>query len=383
MSDSTPVRIALVAGEMSGDILGAGLIRSLKKRFPNAQFEGIGGPLMLAEGFNSLFSMERLSVMGLVEVLGRLRELMGIRKSLREHYLENPPDVFIGIDAPDFNLKLERRLRDGGIKTVHYVSPSVWAWRQGRIKGIAQSIDLMLTLFPFEADFYQGHNVPVSFVGHTLADDIPMEVDSAAAIEKLSLPHDKKIVALLPGSREGEVARLGALFLQTAQRLYQQRSDLFFVIPAANEARKLQLEQLVATIAPDLPVRLVMGQSHDVMASSDAILIASGTAALEAMLLKKPMVVSYKVAPLTYMLVKRMLKTPFVSLPNLLAGREMVPEILQNDATVENLSEAMLVKLENNEELHHLIESYSFIHKQLKRGASESAAQAIADLIHC
>jgi len=289
------LRIALVAGEASGDILGAGLMRALKARHPAVEFIGVGGPLMQAEGLTSYFPMERLSVMGLVEVLGRLRELLARRKKLVADLIAAKPDVFIGIDAPDFNLNIELKLRQAGIKTVHYVSPSVWAWRQKRVLKIREGCDLMLTLFPFEARFYEEKGVPVRFVGHTLADAIPLEADRAAARAELGLP-DGPLVALMPGSRGGEVGRLGALFLDTAQCLRALRPGVRFVMPCASAQRRAQLEELL--VGRDLPLTLLDGQSHLALAACDAVLIASGTATLEALLYKRPMVVAYRLAPL-------------------------------------------------------------------------------------
>ncbi|MCA6062234.1 lipid-A-disaccharide synthase [Thalassolituus marinus] len=375
------MRIAIVAGETSGDMLGAGLVKSLKERYPDAEFEGIGGPLMQSHGFKSFVPMERLSVMGLVEVLGRLFELLKVRRDLVRYWKKNPPDVFIGIDAPDFNLTLEQKLREAGIKTAHYVSPSVWAWREKRVFKIAKAVDLMLTLFPFEAKFYEKHDVPVTFVGHHLADKIPLETPSDPARENLGLDTTRPVVCLMPGSRGGEVARLGQLFLQTAERMLQKRNDLQFIIPAASVERRNQIEAQLAEFPVNLPVKVVLGQSHTCMAAADTILLASGTATLEAMLLKKPMVVSYIVAPLTYKILKRLVTQEFVSLPNLLAGRELVPEYLQHDATAENLAEALLVRLEDSDAMHQLHETFLFIHRQLKRNADHEAAAAIAELL--
>lgn len=371
------MRIAIVAGEASGDILGAGLIRALKRLSAEPiEFEGIGGPLMEAEGLSSRFPMERLSVMGLIEVLGRLWELLGIRKALRDHWLANPPDIFIGIDAPDFNLGLERKLREAGIPTAHYVSPSVWAWRQGRVKKIAKSTDLMLCLLPFEPDCYAGSGVDARFVGHTLADQIPMQPDVALARKTLGLETGQRYLALLPGSRGGEVERLGELFLDTAAWLLERQPDLKFLLPAANQARYQQLQSLLA--GRDLPVQLIDGCSREVMAASEAVLIASGTATLEGMLLKKPLVISYKASPLTYKLIRSMLKVPYVGLPNLLAGEMVAPEIMQNEATVENLGQALLDQLADP---LPQISRYNELHQQLALDASVESAKAVLELV--
>ena len=375
------MRIAIVAGETSGDMLGAGLIQQLKQRYPNATFEGIGGPLMMAHGFNSLVPMERLAVMGLVEVLGRLFELLKVRRDLIKRWQATPPDVFIGIDAPDFNLTLEQKLRESGIKTAHYVSPSVWAWREKRVFKIAKAVDLMLTLFPFEAKFYEKHDVPVKFVGHHLADKIALETPTAPSRQELELDTDRPVVCLMPGSRGSEVEKLGSLFLKTAEKMLQQRNDLQFIIPAASVDRRNQIETMLAQYPGNLPVKVVLGRSQTCMAAADTILLASGTATLEAMLLKKPMVVSYILAPLTYKILKRLVKQPYISLPNLLAGRELVPELIQDDATVDNLSEALLARLEDSDDMHQLHKTFLFIHRQLKRNADDEAAAAIAELI--
>ncbi|UTW49068.1 lipid-A-disaccharide synthase [Bacterioplanoides sp. SCSIO 12839] len=375
------MRIAIVAGETSGDMLGAGLIEQLKHRYPHATFEGIGGPLMMQHGFNSLVPMERLSVMGLVEVLGRLFELLKVRRDLIKRWRANPPDVFIGIDAPDFNLTLEQKLRESGIKTAHYVSPSVWAWRQKRVLKIAKAVDLMLTLFPFEARFYQEHDVPVKFVGHHLADKIALETPASPARQQLGLDTDRQVVCLMPGSRGSEVERLGEVFLKTAELMQQKRTDLQFIIPAASVDRRNQIESLLAQYPGHLPIKVILGQSQTCMTAADTILLASGTATLEAMLLKKPMVVSYIVAPLTYKILKRLVTQPYISLPNLLASRELVPEFIQHEATPENLSEALLARLEDSDDMHQLHETFLFIHRQLKRNADDEAAAAIAELI--
>ncbi len=369
------LRIALVAGEASGDILGAGLMRALKAQHPSVEFIGVGGPLMQAEGLTSYFPMERLSVMGLVEVLGRLRELLKRRKKLIADLIAEKPDVFIGIDAPDFTLNIELKLRQAGIKTVHYVSPSVWAWRQKRVLKIREGCDLMLTLFPFEAKFYEEKGVPVRFVGHTLADAIPLEADRAAARAELGLP-DGPLVALMPGSRGGEVGRLGGLFLDAAERLRALRPGVRFVMPCASPERRVQLEELLA--GRDLPLTLLDGRSHQALAACDAVLIASGTATLEALLYKRPMVVAYRLAPLTFWILKRMVKSPYISLPNLLAQRLLVPELLQDDATAEALAQTLSPLIGGGEEQTR---GFDEIHRTLRRDASNEAAKAVLTLI--
>ena len=369
------MRVALVAGEASGDILGAGLMQALKAQYPQIEFIGIGGPLMQAQGLNSYFPMERLSVMGLVEVLGRLPELLSRRKRLINTLIAAKPDVFIGIDAPDFNLTLELKLRQAGIKTVHYVSPSVWAWRQKRVLKIREACDLMLTLFPFEAQFYQDHQVPVRFVGHPLADTIPQQADRAAAREALNLAQDQPVVALMPGSRGGEVSRLGSLFLDAAVRLRTLRPGIQFVLPCSSPERRAQIEQML--VGRDLPLILLNGRSHEALAACDAVLIASGTATLEALLYKRPMVVAYKVAPLTYRILKRLVTSAYISLPNLLAERLLVPEMIQDAATPEALAQLLAPLLDGGEVQ---TEGFDVIHRALRRDASVQAAQAVLQL---
>lgn len=371
-----PLLVALVAGEASGDILGAGLMQALKVKHPEVEFIGVGGPRMEAEGLVSAFPMERLAVMGLVEVLGRLRELLGRRKRLIAELIAAKPDVFIGIDAPDFNLTLELKLRQAGIKTVHYVSPSVWAWRQKRVLKIREACDLMLTLFPFEARFYLEHQVSVRFVGHPLANTIPLQADRAGAREALGLALDEPVVALLPGSRGGEVARLGALFLDAAERLRTLRPGIRFVLPCANAERRAQLEAMLA--GRNLPLLLLDGCSHEALAACDAVLIASGTATLEALLHKRPMVVAYKVAPLTYRILRRLVKSPYISLPNLLAERLLVPELIQDAATPDALAQALAPLLDDGAVQ---TEGFDVIHRALRQDASQQAADAVLKLV--
>ena len=373
---AAPLRVALVAGEASGDILGSGLMRALKARHPEVEFIGVGGPRMEALGLASMFPMERLAVMGLVEVLGRLPELLRRRKQLIADLINARPDVFIGIDAPDFNLGVELKLRKAGIKTVHYVSPSVWAWRQKRVFKIRDACDLMLTLFPFEARFYTEHQVPVCFVGHPLADDIPLQADRAQARRELGLGEAGAVVALLPGSRGGEVAKLGSLFLDAAERLRTLRPDLHFVLPCANTERRAQLEQMLA--GRNLALTLLDGQSHQALAACDAVLIASGTATLEALLYKRPMVVAYKVAPLTYRILKRLVKSPYVSLPNLLAQRLLVPELIQDAATPDALAQTLAPLIGDG---HAQTAGFEEIHHTLRQDASARAADAVLELV--
>ena len=373
---SRPLTVALVAGEASGDILGSGLMQALRAQRPDVEFIGIGGPRMEALGLKSYFPLERLAVMGLVEVLSRLPELLMRRKRLLQTLLDVRPDVFIGIDAPDFNLDLALKLRRAGIKTVHYVSPSVWAWRQKRVLKIRDACDLMLTLFPFEAKFYDAHQVAVRFVGHPLADTIPLQPDRAAARAALNLPQEGLVVALMPGSRGGEVGRLGELFLCAADRLRSMRPGIHFVVPCASPERRLQLEQML--IGRDLPLTLLDGRSHEALAACNAVLIASGTATLEALLYKRPMVVAYSVAPLTFHILKRMVKSPYVALPNLLAQRLLVPELLQDAATPETMAQLLSPLLDNGDVQ---TEGFDAIHRTLRCDASSQAASAVLELV--
>jgi lipid-A-disaccharide synthase len=371
-----PIRIGIVAGETSGDLLGAGLINAIRRRYPDAVFEGIAGPKMIAAGCSAIYPAEKLAVMGFVEVLRHLRELLAIRAHLFNHFTANPPDLYIGIDAPDFNLALERRLKEAGISAMHYVSPSVWAWRRGRLKKIGHSVDRMLTLFPFEAELYRQHNIPVTFVGHPLADQIPLEIDRQAVRQQLGLPDGKRVIALLPGSRRSEMRFLGADFIRAAHWLSRQHSDLHFVVPLVNTALRQMFEAFLREEGSDLPITLLDGHSHEAMAAADAVLLASGTATLEALLLKRPMVVAYRLAPVTYWLAKRLLRVPWYSLPNNLAGRKLVEEITQDEVTGENLGRALLELLDRpaGEEQRRI---YDEIHQQLRRDASERAADAV------
>ena len=370
---------AMIVGEASGDILGADLIRSLKKLFPDAIFEGIGGPRMEAAGFQSLYAMERLSVMGFIEPLKRLPELLGIRRSIIKRYRDNQPAAFIGIDAPDFNLTIALKLRHDGVKTIHYVSPSVWAWRQGRIKKIRKAVDLMLCLFPFEADFYRQHGVPVRFVGHPLAGQLSAEPDTLGARKALGLDLKRPVLCIMPGSRAAEVDMLTDVFLACAERVADKMQGLQIVIPAANEERHKELTaRLQHRLSP--PVQLLKQQSHLAMEASDVVLLASGTTALEAMLLKKPMVVSYKLGALTYRIFSLLVKTPFVSIPNLLANKQLVPELIQGDATAERLSVAVLDGFDGIQGAN-LKAEFAVLHAQLALESGSIAAIAIAQAI--
>lgn len=375
------LRVGIVAGETSGDLLGAGLIRALRAQYPDIAFEGIAGPQMIEEGCRALYPADKLSLLGLVEVVAHLPEVLGIRRHLVEHFSTSPPDVFIGIDAPDFNLTLERRLREKGIPTVHYVSPTVWAWRTYRVHAIARAVDLMLAVFPFEAEFYREHRIPVRFVGHPLADLVPLVSDRLEARRNLGLPSDDQIVALLPGSRSSELKYLGPRFVATVDWCHRHKPGLRFVAPMASAKIRHVFEAQIARHGTALPITLMDGRSREVMEAADVVLAASGTATLEALLLKRPMVVAYRMAFVTQLMMRRMLKVPHFSLPNLLAGREVVQEFFQNDAVPEKLGPAVLSYLDNPGRAHALQETFAEIHYQLRKDASQQAASAVLQLI--
>ncbi|MEK5752294.1 lipid-A-disaccharide synthase [Acinetobacter variabilis] len=384
------LKIGIVVGEVSGDTLGAKLIRSFREQGIDAEFEGIGGPQMLAEGFKSYYSMDILSVMGIVEVLKDIKKLFAVRDGLVETWTKDPVDVFIGIDAPDFNLRLSKTLKQKQlpIKTVQYVSPSVWAWRQGRVHGIKASIDLVLCLFPFEKAFFKKWDVPAAFVGHPLASQLPLNNDLAEAQAELGLDPAQKYIALLPGSRRGEIERLGPLVLDAAKILHQKYPDYTFLIPAINEMRKQQIENLLAQYPDSLKahIRLMENTSSEskigrqVMNASNIIALASGTATLEAMLLHRPMVTFYKLHWLTYQIAKLMVKIPYFSLPNIIAGKKVIQELIQSEATPENLA-AEIEKLMDIEAAQIQVMQHLTMHKQLLSGNSEDPVKAVLDLV--
>ncbi len=377
------MKIAIVAGEASGDILAAGLISELKSHYPDAEIYGIAGDLMVAAGCRRCYPMETLSVMGLAEVLGRLREILRVRRAFYRQLLASPPDVFIGVDAPDFNLGLELKLRRRGIKTVHYVSPSVWAWRQRRVKKIARAVDLMLSLFPFEQAFYEAHRVNVCYVGHPLADQIPFQGDKQQARDRLGLAHSGPLVGLLPGSRRMEVERLAEVFLHTARECHRRCPQMHFVIPVAGADTAALLESRLQRFGQGIPVTLVQGNARLVMQAADYLLLASGTATLEACLAGRPMVVAYRMSALSYWIMKvfRLVKVEFFSLPNLLSGKPVVEEYLQQQVTVEKLSAALFRLIEDSGLREAMCREFHAIHRMLRLDASKTAAQAVVRLL--
>jgi lipid-A-disaccharide synthase len=376
-------RIALVAGEASGDLLAAHLIEALKRRLPDADFCGIGGPKMQRAGFDAWWPAEMLAVRGYAEVLRHYREIAGVRRALLKRLLAEKPDVFIGVDAPDFNLWLETRLKRAGIRTVHYVSPSVWAWRGGRVRRIARAVDRLLALFPFEPAIYEKHDVSVSYVGHPLADVLPLEVNRNAARERLDLPASAQpVFALLPGSRQSEVAFMAASFIRTAGLLRERFPDAIFLVPlVSRETRTLFENEIWVQGAQEWPIKLLFGHAQDALAACDAALVASGTATLEAALLKAPMVIAYRMSPWSWRLMKRMRYQPWVGLPNILAGRFVVPEFLQDDATPENLAQALGNLVLDSNVKSRLTSLFTDMHRQLRQNTSEKAAAAILPLL--
>ena len=375
------IRIGLVAGEASGDNLGAGLIREIKNSKDNVSIVGIGGEKLSELGMDVLYPMERLSVMGFTEVLGRYRELKNIRDELITYFTKNPPNVFIGIDAPDFNLGLEQALRNAGIKTIHYVSPSVYAWREYRVKNIKKSVDLMLNLFPFESEIYKKHDVVNKFVGHPLADNIHQDVDVSEKRKELNLPNYKTIVALLSGSRLSEVKKIAQPLLKAAMLSNIENDNLLFVSSFVNDKSLKMFKSIKDEVAADLNVEMFVDKTHDVMAASDIIVLASGTATLEAMLFNKPMIVVYRLSWLTYLIVKYLAKIPYASLPNILAGKKIVPEYLQYQCTAENISKALNSLLSSEEKKENMKKEFLGLSEQLRKNADKQAANAVLELI--
>ena len=377
-SSAPPLKIAIIVGEHSGDILAAGVMQALLTVRPDTEFFGIGGPRMQALGFNAWFDMEELAVMGLVEVVGRLPRLLTVRKQLLQSIQSAKPDLVLGVDAPDFNIPVELKLKQAGFTTVHYVSPSVWAWRQKRIHKIAAATDLVLALLPFEKAFYDQHQVPCRFVGHTLADEMPLQPDKAASKAELTLTASP-VLALMPGSRSNEIKLLTPHFLAAAKQLQQANPDLQLLCAMVTEQKADIFREVKQKIAPELDIKLVIGQSRQVLTAADAVFIASGTATLEAMLAKCPMVVAYKVNALTYQLAKRLVKLTHFSLPNLLANEALVPELLQENVCQQTLVAAMQPLL--GQDATRLKERFTELHKQLACDANQQAAEAILGLL--
>ncbi|GMR07168.1 MAG: lipid-A-disaccharide synthase [Gammaproteobacteria bacterium] len=373
------MRIGIIAGESSGDMLGAGLIAAIREKYPDARFEGVAGEQMIAQGCNALYPSDMLSVVGLIG-FKQYNELKSVRKKLIEHFINNPPDVFVGIDVPDFNLKLEEKLHHAGIKTVQYVSPQVWAWRRYRVRLISRAVDLLLTLFPFEDEFYKQQNVEVQYVGHPLADKLALVPDRHAARDRLGISQTGEIIAILPGSRISEVRNLASILLDTIEWCLQEKPDLRFLIPFASGAVRKEFESSQQGRLRDLPVILFEGQARSVMEASNVVLLASGTATLEALMMKRPMVVTYKVSSLFYWFIQRLVRVRHFSLPNLLAGEALIPELVQNDATAENLGFAVLDFLDNPGKVEELIQRFTQIHETLRQDTNRKAAQAVLEL---
>jgi lipid-A-disaccharide synthase len=375
--------IAMVAGEASGDLLASQMMLSISRSMPGVRFIGIGGPKMLAAGMQVLYPMEKLSVMGYLEVLRHYREISAIRRDLRKQLLQNPPDLFIGVDAPDFNFDLELALKQQGIPTIHYVSPSIWAWRGERIHKIKRAVSQMLALFPFEIPLYEKAGVPVAYVGHPLADMLPLRPDRVLMREQMRIqPPTVKVFAMLPGSRKSEVRQLAKTYIDTAKLILKEIPDAQFLVPlSSRETRNIFEEAIWHEDGHDLPITLLFGHAHDAMIAADGVLVASGTASLEAALLKRPMVITYKMSALTYWLAKRKQYLPYVGLPNILAGKFVVPELLQEDATPENLAQALLNLVSNKQAVKELEERFSNMHQVLKQDAANKAAEAVISLL--
>lgn len=377
------VRIAMVAGETSGDLLASHLIRALRRHLPAAEFFGIGGPKMQAEGFEVRWPCELLAVHGYVDALKRYRELSGIRRDLLGQIRAERPDAFIGVDAPDFNLWLEGKVRDAGIPAIHFVGPSIWAWRGGRIKRIARSVSHMLCLFPFEPELYERAGVPVSYVGHPLADEFPLEPDRAEARERLGIAAECRVVAMLPGSRQSEVRNLADIFIGTAKTLHERDPERLFLVPlATRETRQLFEEALHRQDASELPIRMLFGHAVEAMTASDVVLVASGTASLEAALLKRPMVITYRIGKWQYRLMKRMAYLPWVGLPNILCGETVVPELLQDEADPEHLAAAIDDWFADDARRAAVEARFTALHHTLRQDTARRAAEAILPYLH-
>ena len=371
------VRIGIVAGEASGDLLGSHLIQALKQKLPDIEFIGIAGPKMMGEGVKSFFPMERLSVRGYVEVLRHLIGLLKLRQQLLTNFLDNPPDIFIGIDAPDFNFWLEKKLKAKGIKTIHYVSPSIWAWRKGRISKIKHAVTHMLALFPFESTIYEQAGIPVTYVGHPLADILPIKPDMVSAREGLKLKSSTLVIVMLPGSRQSEVQQHAALMIKTAGLIYAKHPNAQFLVPLVTRETRQIFELAIFHEPESVPIQILFGHAHDAMEAADVVIVASGTATLEAALLKKPMVITYRMPDLSWKILKHMRLQPFVGLPNILAGKFVVPELLQDDATPEKLANATLTLLADQDYLEIIKDEFTKIHLSLRQNTAEKAAHTI------
>ena len=373
----------IVAGEHSGDILGAGLMNSLKQTYPNAEFSGIGGDRMIAEGFNSLYPMSMLSVFGLFEVIKHLPSLLKVRKQLLQTILKTSPDVFIGIDAPDFNLKLERELHSKGIKTVHYVSPTVWAWREKRIKKLQGSLNALLCIFPFEEQYFAGKNVPAKYIGHPLADKYNDIKNVEVAREKLNLTSDQPVLTLMPGSRLGEISRHTELFLKAASICLKQIPELRIIIPLADNAGKKLVNEIIKNHNIKLDLTILVQPAELAISAADVVLVASGTATLEVMLLKRPMVVGYKLSNATVWVIKTfsLLKIPFVSMPNLIANKELVKEFIQDDVTAENMAKELIGLYFDADKSTAMVNAFDELKTQLTCNANLQAAKVVSDVI--
>ncbi|HZP93300.1 MAG TPA: lipid-A-disaccharide synthase [Burkholderiales bacterium] len=384
MSDSfgRPVRIAMVAGEASGDLIGAHLLRSLQARIPALQAFGVGGPGMTGAGFESWYPMEQMAVRGYVEVLKSLPKLLRMRRALKERLIASAPDLFVGIDSPDFNLDLEIALRRRGIRTVHYVSPSLWAWRGERIHKMKRAAEKVLVLFPFELPIYERAGIPVAYVGHPLADELPLVPDREAAREQLRVPKGAAVAALLPGSRQSEVREMGELMIATAKLVCKQVPNVHFLVPLASRETRLIFEGMqYRAQGEDLPLTILYGHAHDAMTAADAVLVASGTATLEAALLKRPMVITYRMPAASAWIMRRKAYLPYVGLPNILAGEFIVPEMLLEEAIPENLAQALSNLLMDKDARVRLERRFLLMHRSLRQNTAERAVEAILPLL--
>lgn len=379
---SQPRTVAIVAGEPSGDLLGSLLVAAVRHRDSNVRFVGVAGPRMEVAGVESLYSTDRLAVRGYVEVMRHYFDIVGIRRELRSRWLAHPPDMFIGVDAPDFNFDLERDLRRAGVTTVHFVSPSIWAWRPERMAKIREAVSHMISLFPFEAPLYEEAGVPVTYVGHPLADMLPQHPDRMLAREQLRLPADRTIIALLPGSRESELKQLADLYVATARAIAERRPDVLFLVPLVNRATRSLFEEAMSRVQMAVPnVHLLFGHSHEAMMAANAALVASGTATLEAALLGCPMVITYRMPALSWRIMWPKRRLPYVGLPNILAGEFVVPELLQAHATPENISQALLNLVADSQVQRRMELRFAKMRADLRRNAADGAAQVVLRLL--